>query len=330
MTIPLSVLDLAVLGTEATSAGALADTTALARCADTFGYRRFWVAEHHNMRSVAATSPPVLIAHLAAATRRIRVGSGGVMLPNHSPLVVAEQFATLEALYPGRIDLGIGRAPGADPAIAAALRRSDTTDFSGQLLDVMGLLGDPRSSEGIWDHFSATPAPVSAPGITLLGSGDRGARLAGELGIPFAFAYHLRTAGSSFEPLQVYRDAFTPSAALAKPYVIVSVSVLVAGTDDEADRLADPHRLRMLEMVTGVPPLLLRSPEEAAAHPHLGRARRLPLSLVIGAPPTVAAALAELADVTGADEFMVAPVTRGEAAVRSLSLLAGTQLLGAS
>lgn len=325
MTIPLSVLDLAVLGTESTSVGALAETTALARCADEAGYRRFWVAEHHNMRSVAATSPSVLIAHLAAVTRRIRVGSGGVMLPNHSPLVVAEQFAMLEALHPGRIDLGIGRAPGTDPATAAALRRPDDTDFPAQVRDVMGLLGDPRSREGIWDHFAATPVPTSAPGLVLLGSGERGARLAGELGVPFAFAYHLRAAGGSLEPLRVYRESFVPSAALAAPYVLVSVEVLVADTDEEADRLADPHRLRMLEMLAGLPPLLLRAPGEAAAHPHLGKARRLPLTLVTGAPATAAAALAELADRTGADEFIVAPVARGEAAIRSLCLLAGAQ-----
>lgn len=330
MTIPLSVLDLAVLGTESTSAGVLAETAALARCADEFGYRRFWVAEHHNMRSVAATSPPVLIAHLAAVTRRIRVGSGGVMLPNHSPLVVAEQFAMLEALHPGRIDLGIGRAPGTDPATAAALRRPDDADFPRQVRDVLGLLGDPRSREGIWDHFAATPVPTSMPGVVLLGSGERGARLAGELGVPFAFAYHLRTSGGSFEPLRVYRDSFVPSAGLTAPYVLVSVNVLVADTDAEADRLADPHRLRMLEMLAGVPPLLLRSPEAAAAHPHLGRARRLPLTLIAGAPATAAEGLAALADATGADEFVVAPVARGEAAVRSLGLLSEAQAVGAS
>src|SRR5262245_28942115 len=162
--VPLSVLDLAVVRDGATSADALAETTALARRAESFGYTRFWVAEHHNMPTVASTTPAVLIAHLAAATSALRVGSGGVMLPNHPPLVVAEQFAMLEALHPGRIDLGIGRAPGTDPATAAALRRAPAglgvEEFPRHLLDLMGLLGDPRTTPGIWTRFAATPAAL--------------------------------------------------------------------------------------------------------------------------------------------------------------------------
>src|SRR5690349_15612307 len=165
--VPLSVLDLAAVPDGATSADALAATTLLAQRAEALGYTRFWVAEHHNMPTVASTAPAVLIAHLAAVTSTVRVGSGGVMLPNHPPLVVAEQFAMLEALHPGRIDLGIGRAPGTDPATAAALRRAPgalaADEFPRELIDLMGLLGDQRTSRGLWNRFAATPAATSSP-----------------------------------------------------------------------------------------------------------------------------------------------------------------------
>src|SRR4051794_20735204 len=172
--VPLSVLDLAIVVRDATSGDALRQSTALARRADELGYLRFWVAEHHNMPAVASTAPPVLIAHLAASTSTIRIGSGGVMLPNHPPLVVGEQFAMLEALHPGRIDLGIGRAPGTDQVTAAALRRSPAgltaDEFPQHLLDLMGLLGDPRTPSGMWQRFSATPVAQGTPAIVLLGS----------------------------------------------------------------------------------------------------------------------------------------------------------------
>ncbi|MEU0880958.1 MsnO8 family LLM class oxidoreductase [Lentzea sp. NPDC005914] len=323
MTTPLSVLDLSVLTTDSTTADALAETTALARAADQLGYRRFWVAEHHNMRSVASTSPAVLIAHLAAATRTIRIGSGGVMLPNHSPLVVAEQFAMLEALHPGRIDLGIGRSAGTDPETADVLRRAGDAEFTPALLDVLGLLGDPRVAEGLWERFRATPLAAGTPDVMLLGAGESSALLAAELGLPFVYGLHLKAAGSSLDPIRVYRDSFIPSLSLKKPYVIVSVSAVVAGTDEEAVRLANPHRLRMLEMVAGMRTLLLQSPEAAAAHPHLDKAMRLPLSLITGAPRTVATALDDLVTATNADELMVVTVTHGrEEKIRGLTLLA--------
>src|SRR6476659_6167702 len=190
----LSALDLAIVSEGKTSASALADTTSLAQRADELGFTRFWVAEHHTMRTVASTTPSVLIAHLAARTARIRVGSGGVMLPNHPPLVVAEQFAMLEALHPGRIDLGIGRAPGTDPATAAALRRSPAAlgaaDFPLHLIDLMGMLGDVRTDAGLWSQFAATPVSTSTPWIGLLGSSGYSAELAGYLGLPFSFAHH--------------------------------------------------------------------------------------------------------------------------------------------
>ncbi|WP_164703326.1 MsnO8 family LLM class oxidoreductase, partial [Modestobacter sp. KNN46-3] len=182
--LPLSVLELATVGSGQTTADALAHTVAVAQAADRLGYRRLWVAEHHNMPAVASTNPPVLIAHLAAVTDRIAVGSGGVMLPNHAPLVVAEQFALLEALHPGRIDLGIGRAPGTDQHTALALRRDpkllSAEQFPQDLLDLLGLFGDQRVEGGLAERFTATPAAVSAPRVVLLGSSSYSAQLAGQ------------------------------------------------------------------------------------------------------------------------------------------------------
>jgi luciferase family oxidoreductase group 1 len=327
MTVPLSVLDLALLGTESASADALRDTTEVARRADELGYHRFWVAEHHNARSVASTSPAVLAAHLAAVTSRIRVGSGGVMLPNHPALVVAEQFAMLEALHPGRIDLGIGRAPGTDPATASMLRRAPAAltdaEFPRYLQDLLGLLGDPRTSEGVWDRFAATPVARTAPSVLLLGSSDFSARLAARLGLPYAYAHHFGT-GATLPALRLYRETFVPSGVLARPYVIVTINVLAADTDDEADRLADPHRVRVLEMLTGRSEQLLLGPAAAAAHPHVDKARRLPINLITGAPDTVAAGLASLAAETAADELMVITESAEVATrLRSFELLAG-------
>ena len=323
---PLSVLDLAIVGEGATSGRALQETTTLARRADELGYHRFWVAEHHNMPSVASTAPPVLIAHLAAATTHLRIGSGGVMLPNHPPLVVAEQFAMLEALHPGRIDLGIGRAPGTDNATAVALRRSPDAlgaeDFPRHLIDLMGLLGDVRAEEGPWTRFAATPAATTAPQIILLGSSGYSARLAGLLGLPFSFAHHFDT-GGTIQALDLYRASFTPSPVLDRPHAIVTVSVFAAETQGEAERLADPGRLLMLWVRSGrfVP---LPSPETAAAHPDVELARRVPSNRIVGPPAAVVAGLEDLAAESGADELMVSTVTYGvEERVRSLELLAG-------
>ena len=191
--VALSVLDLSVVRSGGSTGDALADTTRLARHADQLGFRRFWVAEHHNMTTVASTTPSVLIAHLAAATERIRVGSGGVMLPNHAPLAVAEQFALLEALHPNRIDLGIGRAPGTDPMTAAAFGRhphESVESFPRDLLDVMGMLGDRRRADGLWTRLRATPAPTTSPMIALLGSSGYSAQLAGKpYGVFFGYTH---------------------------------------------------------------------------------------------------------------------------------------------
>ncbi len=321
----LSVLDLAVVSDGTSSGDALDSTTALARRADELGFHRFWVAEHHNMPTVASTSPAVLIAHLAAATHSIRVGSGGVMLPNHAPLAVAEQFALLEALHPGRIDLGIGRAPGTDPATASALRRSAhleaVDDFPRDLVDLMGLLGDVRREQGMWRHFSATPVATSTPMIGLLGSSGYSAQLAGMLGLPFAFAHHFDT-GGTLDALDLYREHFRPSAAWARPHAIVTAGVLAAATDADALHLAGPGRLLRYGIRSGrFLPLL--SPDDAAAHPNRDDAWRMPSSQIVGSVETVMAGLADLIVATAADEVMLSTTTYGLAErCRSMELIA--------
>lgn len=317
--IPLSVLDLAILGEGQSSAEALAASTAVAVHADALGYHRFWVAEHHGMPAVASTSPAVLLAHVAAVTERIRVGSGGVMLPNHPPLVVAEQFALLEALHPGRVDVGIGRAPGTDPRTAAALRRTPgglgVEDFPVHVADLVALL------EHRHEHLIATPAPTSAPPVILLGSSGYSAQLAGMLGLPFAFAHHFGT-GGTLEAVAAYRDRFRPSAGLDRPHVIVTAAVVAADTDAEADRQANPARLMLLGLRTGVS-RPLHTPEDAAVHPHLEAARALPTTAIVGTSDRVAEGLARLAAVTGADELMLSTITHGlDARRESLRLVA--------
>ncbi|MEY2477223.1 MAG: hypothetical protein QOG87_2538 [Actinomycetota bacterium] len=326
---PLSILDLAIVNEGGTTAEALARTTALAQRAEALGYRRFWVAEHHNMPSVASTTPPVLMAHLAASTSTIRVGSGGIMLPNHPPLVVAEHIAALEALHPGRIDVGIGRAPGTDPVTAAALRRSvdalGAEDFPRDLLDLMGLLGDRRDEfrgpGALWKRFNATPAAASSPQILLLGSSGYSAQLAGVLGLPFAFAHHFDT-GGTLEAVDLYRQAFEPSPVLDRPHVMVTANVLIAATIEEADWESGPGRL----MVHGIrhgsfEPM--RSPEVAAAHPALPAALAMRSSRVVGTPAAAVDALDALVAATEADELMVSTVAHGlDARLRSLELLA--------
>ncbi|MGI9052580.1 MAG: LLM class flavin-dependent oxidoreductase [Ilumatobacteraceae bacterium] len=322
--VELSVLDLSLVGAGDTSSSALAATTELAQRADSLGYRRFWVAEHHNMPMVASTSPAVLIAHLAAATTSIRVGSGGVMLPNHPALVVAEQFAMLEALHPGRIDLGIGRAPGTDPATAAALRRSPAAlgaeEFPRDLIDVLGLLGDRRVEHGAWQRFRATPAAASHPNVLLLGSSGYSAQVAGQLGLGFAFAHHFDLPGV-VEAVTWYRQEFRPSPALAEPWTIVTAGVLAAQDAEEAEHLAGPARLAVMAIRTGRPVALL-TPDQAAVHPDLPIARQMPSNRLVADPEQVVAGLRELADRTGADELMLSTMAHGlPERVRTLELV---------
>ncbi|HJR91687.1 MAG TPA: LLM class flavin-dependent oxidoreductase [Acidimicrobiia bacterium] len=325
LSLPLSVLDLGSVAGDATSATALADTTRLAQAADRLGYHRFWVAEHHNMPIVASTAPAVLAAHLAAVTERIHVGSGGVMLPNHPPLVVAEQFAMLEALHPGRIDLGIGRAPGTDPRTAAALRRGPDAlgaeEFPQHLIDLMGLVGDTRPGSQLHARFSATPRATTHPQVFLLGSSGYSAQLAGILGLAFVQAHHFDMGGTD-ESLRLYRQRFTSQGRLTEPYAIVSANVVVAQTAEEARSLSLPGRLVRFWLRTGRPIRLL-SVEEAAGHPDLAAALAMPTEALIGSPEEVAEGLALLAARTRANELMVTSTTAGyEEKVTSLDLLA--------
>jgi luciferase family oxidoreductase group 1 len=323
-TVPLSVLDLAPVSSGSSSRKALADTVALARHADDLGYLRYWVAEHHGMTGVASSSPPVLIGALAAATERIRVGSGGVMLPNHAPLVVAEQFGMLEALHPGRIDLGLGRAPGTDPQTAAALRRNaeplSADDFPQQLATLLGFFrGQVRG-------LTAVPAEGNEPPVWLLGSSGYSAQLAAYLGLPFAFAHHFSPAGTD-QALALYRAGFRPSDALAEPYAMVCVNVLCADTPEQAQWLAAPGGLSFLRLRSGVPGPF-PSPEEAAATAYSPQERafvdeRL-TQTVVGDPEQVRGRLLDLLDRTQADELMVTTMAHDPAdRRRSYALLAG-------
>ncbi len=323
--LPLSVLDLAMVPDGSTSTDALHDATEVARKAEELGFTRIWVAEHHNMATVASTVPAVLMAHLAASTSTIKVGSGGVMLPNHAPLAIAEQFALLEALYPGRVDLGVGRAPGTDGATAAALRRTndnrDAEDFPRNLIDVMGMLGDQRTERGLWDQFKATPVSSSSPSVILLGSSGFSAQLAGILGLPFAFAHHFDM-GGTVQAVEIYRENFEPSVILDEPYTMVTASAIAAESHEDAVWLSGPSRLRRFGMRTGrILPLL--SPDEAAAHEHFAQAEAMPTGSLLGTADEVADGLSDLAERTEASELMLYTATHGLAdRLRSLELIA--------
>ena len=325
----LSVLDLAIVGQGATAAQALASSLRQAQEAERLGYHRYWVAEHHNMPGIASSSPAVLIAHLAAGTSTLRLGSGGVMLPNHSPLVVAEQFGMLEALHPGRIDLGLGRAPGTDGLTAAALRRSNRidngNDFPNQLGELLGYFNNSLPEDHPFHRIHATPARGYQPSIWLLGSSDYSANLAGRLGIPFSFAHHF--AGDNTEAAaQVYRNAFVPSDVLDEPYLMLGVNVLCAPTEEEARYLSGPSALSMARLRQGKPGLY-PTPEEAAAHEWTPQEKAIGHNWgrnhVIGTPGLVRRSLEELAERTGAAELMMSTMAHSpEDRLRSLRLTA--------
>jgi luciferase family oxidoreductase group 1 len=326
--VPLSVLDLATVREGHDSADALRGTLETAQTADELGYARFWVAEHHNMPAVASTSPPVLIASVAAHTGRIRVGSGGVMLPNHMPFVVAEQFATLEALHPHRIDLGIGRAPGTDQATAAALRGVSpyltVEQFPEHLQTLLGLLGDERIDPELIARLHATPAPASYPDVWMLGSSTYGAQVAAALGLPFCYAYHFAMRSDVDNALQIYRSGFQPSPQHPAPHVMVSASVIAAETTEEASYLAGPSRIMALSLRTGkLGPIVSPSQAAEVELSDLDRSllESLPGTQFAGTADEVVAGLDELVSRTGADELMLAgtvydPASRQDTLVR--------------
>ncbi|MGW2839884.1 LLM class flavin-dependent oxidoreductase [Streptomyces sp. NPDC001493] len=339
--VPLSVLDLVTVGKGRTASEALRTSVDIAKLAERRGFHRFWVAEHHSMPGVASSSPAVILAHLAAHTDRIRLGSGGVMLPNHAPLVIAEQFGTLEALAPGRVDLGLGRAPGTDGATAAALRRSDrlnegADDFPQQLAELTRFLDDDFPDGHPYSRIHAVPGPVQAtsdggvqsparPPIWLLGSSGFSARLAGMLGLPFAFAHHF-SARNTIPALDLYRESFRPSAVLDAPYALIGAAALAAESEAEAHRQVLTGALSMLRLRTGRPGLV-PTPEEAEAHT-FGPLERDFVdewlgNIVYGTSEQVRAGLDDLAKRTGADELMItANAHGGEARLRSYELIA--------
>ncbi|TWP52602.1 LLM class flavin-dependent oxidoreductase [Lentzea tibetensis] len=321
--IPLSVLDLAPITSGSDATTALRNTRELAQHAETLGYTRYWVAEHHNMPGIASSAPAVLIGHIADATKTIRVGSGGVMLPNHPSLVVAEQFGMLEALHPGRIDLGIGRAPGTDQRTAKALRRSEAglsaEDFPQQLTELMQYFNGTA-------EIAAVPATGMKPPLWLLGSSGYSAQAAGVLGLPFAFAHHF-SAQNTLPALALYRKHFRPSEVLSEPYAMVCASVVVADTDEHARWIAGPGALSFVRLRQGRPGPL-SSPEEAAEYPYTEIDRLViedrMTTQVIGSPETVSAQLDRLLEDTAADELMVTTIVHGHSdRLRSFELLSG-------
>jgi luciferase family oxidoreductase group 1 len=324
MTVPLSVLDLAPVPSGGTPAEAFRNMRELARLAERLGYVRFWLAEHHGMPSIASSSPEILIEHVASSTERIRVGSGGIMLPNHAPLRIAEAFHTLATLHPGRIDLGIGRAPGTDPATSAALRPFDAEQFPQQLAELTALSRREFPAGHAFHRVRVVPEGVPLPPVWLLGSSGASARLAGQLGMGYAFASHFSPAPAG-PPVQAYRDAFEPSGAFPKPHAIVAVSAVCAETSEEAEFLATSMQLSWVRLQRGqfMP---LPSPEEAAAYPYTEHERAVVANYrrlqVVGTPGQVHEQIGALVAETRADEVMVTTVVHShEARMRSFELM---------
>jgi luciferase family oxidoreductase group 1 len=325
--IPLSILDLAPIPEGSDAATALKHTLDLAQHADAWGYRRFWLAEHHNMDGIACSATAVLVGHVAGGTKTIRVGSGGVMLPNHAPLTVAESFGTLATLYPGRIDLGLGRAPGTDQATARALRHHLSSQhedaFPQDVLELQGYLADPKPGATV----RAIPGVGTKVPIWLLGSSLYSAQLAAHLGMPFAFASHFAP-DMLLQALEIYRATYRPSADWPKPHAMVGANVIVADSDDEAARLFTSLQQRFLGMQRGQRGPLPRPIDPAvmqtlwSERERIGVERMLAASAV-GAPEAVRTQLAALIDRTRADELIVACAVHEHAArLRSYELLA--------
>lgn len=325
MTISLSILDLAIIGEGSTASDAIRSSVELAQRGEELGYLRHWFAEHHGMPSVASSSPELLIGHVAQATERIRVGSGGIMLPNHVPLKLAETFHTLEALHPGRIDLGIGRAPGTDQTTVRALRSFDPSKFASLLQELMSLSRQDLPSDHPFANVRVMPNDVSLPPIWILGSSGASAQFAGQMGVGYGFASHFSPTPA--EPaLQAYRANFEPSEQFPEPHVILAVSVICAETDDEADYLAGSLDLNRLRLQRGdFSPIA--TPEEAAAYPYSPMERAIidkhRQRQFIGSPETVRRELLEFARKTQADELMITTFTHSpEARLKSYELVA--------
>jgi luciferase family oxidoreductase group 1 len=305
VSVPLSVLDLAPIIEGGTAAQAFRSSLDLAQHAERWGYTRFWLAEHHNMPGIASAATAVLIAHVGAGTSRIRIGAGGIMLPNHAPIQVAEQFGTLESLFPGRVDLGLGRAPGTDPAAAMALRRTlraDPDDFPDDVQELLAYLGEPQPGQRV----QAVPGAGLRVPVWILGSSTFGAQVAAALGLPFAFASHFAPAMLD-EATRLYRERFTPSPSLARSYLMLGVNVVAAATDDEARFLASSGRQSFASLRAGRPIQLPPPSREWTRDPAEPEdpSQRTRVSFV-GSPETVAAQMQAFVARTGADELIVA------------------------
>lgn len=339
----LSVLDLVPVRTGQTSRQAMLSSIALAKRADELGYRRYWFAEHHNMPAVASTSPPVLIAAAATQTERIRVGSGGVMLPNHAPLIVGEQFAALEALAPGRIDLGLGRAPGSDPVITQLLRRSGTTSeaqqFPDHVQDIQQLMSQAgatvRFTSGGTYEVHATPSSESTPMIWLLGSSDFSAQLAAQMGLPYVFANHF--AGDGIErAMSLYRQGFQPNEEHPEPRSFITANVVVAPTEKEARERALPQLRQFARMRTNKPLRPIETVDEALRDPSDALEQSFVDQIMsrwfVGTPDAVAAQVRDFATTHGVDEVMISasaaayegePMDETPGRMQTVELLAG-------
>jgi len=320
----LSILDLVRVTEETDARGALDNARDLAAHAEGWGYKRFWVAEHHNMAGIASAATSVVISHIAAGTRSIRVGAGGIMLPNHAPIVIAEQFGTLARLYPGRIDLGLGRAPGTDPIATQALRRTLTAsdNFPQDVLELQAYFAPAQPGQ----RLQAVPAAGTEVPLWILGSSTYGAQLAAELGLPYAFASHFAP-DQLLLALDIYRARFRPSEELDRPYVVVGVNIVAAEDDAQARRLATTQQMSFTNIFRGArglsqPPIddieTYWSPAEKL------QARRMLARSIVGGPATVKAGVAALVGETGADELMiVSDVYDHKTRLRSFELIAG-------
>jgi luciferase family oxidoreductase group 1 len=327
MPVPLSILDLAPVRRGETAAESFASSVALARLAEEAGYRRIWYAEHHNMPSIASSATSVLIAHVAAQTTSIRLGAGGVMLPNHSPLVIAEQFGTLATLHPGRIDLGLGRAPGSDRTTMYALRRDHTAAdrFPDDVLELQGYLRDESRVPGV----NAYPGRGTHVPLYILGSSLFGAQLAALLGLPYAFASHFAPAALE-QAVAAYRAGFRPSEQLERPYVIAGVNVIAADTDDDAqDQLRQAKRARVRSLARPGISLTDEQADEVLASPQGAQIEHMVRYAAVGRPAHIRTYLDAFANHADADELIVALQSPTAAQrLRSAELLGAVSELG--
>jgi luciferase family oxidoreductase group 1 len=326
--IPLSVLDLAPIVEGSTAAEAFRNTLDLARNAERLGYNRYWLAEHHGMPGIASAATSVVIAHVAGGTSRIRVGAGGIMLPNHSPLVIAEQFGTLESLYPGRIDLGLGRAPGSDQTVARALRRDPTAadTFPQDVAELLAYFRAPMPGQLV----QAVPGGGLHVPVWILGSSLFGAQLAAAMGLPFAFASHFAPRMLS-QALDVYRSGFRPSATLERPYVMLGINVFAAETDEEGRRLFTSLEQAFVNLRRGRPGLLpppVDDYEERLTPMDRAQIAEMLACSAVGSPETVQRRIESFLEATEADELMVTSQIFDHAArVHSYELLAALPIM---